>query len=335
MFTGRNYPLHQTLGWTKKYILIFIVISSIPVSIYYFTEYGNLIILPWLPISLIGIAVAFYLGFKNNASYDRLWEARKIWGSIINTSRTSGAMVKAYVRANFTVNNEIVSIHTRLIKRHIAWLQALRFQLRSSREWEHTIRGPENPKHIPTTEEKKGNMTETLGNYLSKEEVVAVMNKQNPATHILDLQMNELTELRKLNLIDDFRHMEFGNLIKELYDHQGKCERIKNFPFPRQYASLNVYFVWIFIALLPFGLIQEFASIGEQYVWFTIPFAVLISWVFHTMELIGDYSENPFEGLNNDVPVTAMVRTIEIDLLEMLNEENIPKPITPTNKILM
>ena len=130
------------------------------------------------------------------------------------------------------------------------------------------------------------------------------------------------------------------NLLQELYTLQGKSERIKNFPYPRQFASLNFYFVWIFLLLIPFGIMHEFHQIGtklatdyffigKHFVWLSIPFSIVVSWVFHTMELIGDTSENPFEGLFNDVPITALTRAIEIDMLEMLDEENVPDPLKP------
>ncbi len=87
--------------------------------------------------------------------------------------------------------------------------------------------------------------------------------------------------------------------------------------------------------LVPFGLLQEFAKLGDQYVWLTIPFSVMVSWVFNSMERVGESTENPFEGSPNDVPITAMTRTIEIDLREMLDETEVPPALQPVNKILM
>lgn len=333
MYTGRNYPLWQTLSWTKKYLLLFFLIGLLPVLVKFIWPQSTFY-LPWLPISLIGIAVAFYLGFKNNSSYDRLWEARKIWGGIVNDSRTWAMMVKGYVRDDFETTKQVAQLQETLVKRHLAWLHALRFQLREAKSWEHRI-GIKKSLHSPKTEEQSLNKNDVVSKYLLTEEWGSIADKSNTATHILDLQMGHLTQIRKNNNIDDFRHMEMGNILRSFYELQGKCERIKNFPFPRQYASLNVYFVWIFIILLPFGLVQEFAKLGSIFVWATLPFSILISWIFHTMELIGDYSENPFEGLNNDVPITALTRTIEIDLLEMINAEELPKPIKPRDNILM
>jgi len=144
-----------------------------------------------------------------------------------------------------------------------------------------------------------------------------------------------VAQLRKDNLIDDFRHMELQKVLNDFYIFQGQCERIKKFPLPRQYGSMSFVFVGIFIFLLPFGMVSEFDKLGEFGVWLSIPFTILVAWVFLMMELVGDYSENPFEGLGNDIPMLALCRTIEIDLREMLRESDLPPPIEARNDILM
>ena len=122
-------------------------------------------------------------------------------------------------------------------------------------------------------------------------------------------------------------------MIGEFYALQGKSERIKNFPFPRQYATVNYIFVWIFLVLLPFGMLNIFLDVSNIYSsWLVLPFTMLVSWVFILMEMIGDYSENPFEGLYNDVPISSMARDIEIDIRQMLDEKDLPKPLEPIGK---
>ncbi|HEX2532949.1 MAG TPA: bestrophin family ion channel, partial [Chitinophagaceae bacterium] len=120
-----------------------------------------------------------------------------------------------------------------------------------------------------------------------------------------------------------------------LYDQQGACERIKSYPFPRQYAYFSEVFVWLLALVLPYGLIGELSKYGEAYVWLTIPMSILISWIFNVMEIVGDKSENPFENSVNDIPMTAICRTIEIDLREMLSETDIPGRVYPVKKIIM
>lgn len=341
MHTGRSYPFLQTVLWTKRYLYWFILIATVPVLLYQLLDW-HWISLPWLPISLIGIAVAFYLGFKNNSSYDRLWEARKIWGAIVNDSRAWGIMTLDFVTNEFTENpvaeEELKQTHTRLIYRHIAWLTALRYQLRASRSWEHKLPPRDQISRIYDILEYTEPLPAALALFLSETEKDHVLARKNAATHIIARQSAQLRELKSRGLIDSFRHMEMEKLLVNFYTHQGRCERIKNFPFPRQYATVNLFFVWMFILLLPFGMINVFANpdtVGLDWrIWMAIPFTILVSWVFHTMEMIGDYSENPFEGLHNDIPITALSRTIEIDLREMLGETDLPPAREAVNQIL-
>lgn len=113
---------------------------------------------------------------------------------------------------------------------------------------------------------------------------------------------------------------------------------LRNFPYPRHFATLNHYFMWVFVMILPLALIPQFAEIGREisdnapiagnfFIWLSIPFYVAVAWVFHTMERIGRTGENPFEGSANDVPISTIARGIEIDLRQNLGEadEEIPE----------
>lgn len=333
MHAGKRFSFRRTLWWSKSFTLIFLLIDSAVVGIYYFFKFDWMMI-PWQPLSLIGIAVAFYLGFKNNSSYERLWEARKIWGGIVNASRTFTIMTRDFINNDHAIDklskSELGVIHRRIVHRHVAWLKALTFQLREVREWEHHEKLPDETMRrmagIHTEEEQFPKMK----GYLSAEDYDYLMTKGNKASHIVSLQSKEFMELKQKGMIDDFRHMELENMLKEFYALQGKSERIKNFPFPRQYASVNKFFVWIFIVLLPFGMLNIFTGAEDSYlIWFAVPFTVLVSWVFIIMEMIGEYSENPFEGLYNDVPITTMSRDIEIDIRQMLEETDLPEKIKP------
>jgi len=180
-----------------------------------------------------------------------------------------------------------------------------------------------------------GETQERLKAFIPADEYEQMILYKNTATQLIDRQGQELTILRERGLIEDFRHMELQNLLNLLYDHQGKCERIKKFPLPRQYGSMSFIFVSIFIFLLPFGMVPQFHEIGNIGLWVSIPFNVVVGWIYLVMELVGDYSENPFEGLGNDIPMLSICRTIEIDLLEMLGEASIPPPIEARNGVLM
>ncbi|WP_426047459.1 bestrophin family ion channel [Chryseobacterium sp. NFX27] len=139
--------------------------------------------------------------------------------------------------------------------------------------------------------------------------------------------------------ISAYNYVALENQLKELYDQQGKCERIKNFLYPRQFSSINLYFTNALCLLMPLGFIGEFSKLtekfGENIIWLVIPFSVLLGWVFLVLEQIGESTENPFEGNANDIPITQISRNIEIDLREMLGEKDLPPAIVAQNNILM
>jgi len=340
MQAGRRYSFLETINWTKRYILIFLVIDSIPVIVYSVFRFEWMHI-PWQPISLIGIAVAFYLGFKSNSSYERLWEARKIWGGIVNASRSFTVMARDFINNDEAEQKlgagELSQLRKQVVHRHVAWLHALTFELRKIKDWEHNT-----PRHHAFRKNLDIDYHEErflkLKDYLSEENYQYIMSKGNRSSHILSTQSKHLMELRQAGTLEHFRHLEMQTLITEFYALQGKSERIKNFPFPRQYATVNYFFVVLFILLLPFGMLDVFTGMAQDYwIWFSIPFSVIGSWVFWMMEIIGDYSENPFEGLYNDVPIKSMATGIEIDIRQMLDEIDLPEPLQPVGdmKILL
>lgn len=302
--------------------------------------------IPWLPISVIGTAVAFYVGFKNNSAYDRMWEARKIWGGIVNNSRTWGMSVDGFVTNLFAdgkhSEEEIKGIKKTLIYRHIGWLYALRSQLLVFTSWEHASqRGPIG-RQAKYYQKKFGvglvedEVTRSeLKCFLPPDEHDRLINNVNTATQIINEQSRDLTTLREKGLIDDFRHIEMQNVLAQFYELQGKCERIKKFPLPRQYANMSRIFVGIFIFLLPFSMIPELLKLDDWGFWLSIPITALIGWIYVMMEIVGDYSENPFQGMANDIPMLSLCRVIEIDLREMLGETDLPPGIQPKNGVLM
>lgn len=302
--------------------------------------------IPWLPVSLVGTAVAFYVGFKNNQAYDRMWEARKIWGGIVNDSRSWGMMVDGFVTNLFTENkvskSEIEEVKKRLIYRHIAWLYVHRSQLLVATPWEHVSQGGRMEKKAKYYQHKFGvgllddEVTRTeLKLFLPKEEHDRLIGYANTATQIINEQSRDLTKLREQGLIEDFRHMELANLLRSFYTLQGKNERIKKFPLPRQYANMSRYFIGIFIFLLPFSMMPELMKIEDYGKWLSIPITALIAWIYVMMEIVGDYTENPFQGMANDIPMMSLCRVIEIDLREMLGETDLPPAIKSKDGVLM
>ncbi|HZG24766.1 MAG TPA: bestrophin family ion channel [Chitinophagaceae bacterium] len=343
MYVKKNYNISEILYMTGKHFVWLIPYVSITAVLYRYTALREFH-LPWLPLSLIGTAVAFYVGFKNNQAYDRLWEARMIWGGIVNSSRMWGSNIKAFVVDRGAAENEaaLFQIKQEMIFRHLAWIYKLRSQLLEPTAWEHLSLSGGFGKDARDKRQKRGlglygeDATDThMRKYLSSTEYSALPLHRNAAVQMIDRQSQELARLRKSGYLGSFEHITLQGILNDLYDHQGKAERIKKTPLPRQFGSFGFIMICIFIVMLPFGFFSEFDKISSYGIWLAIPFIVVISWVYIVMELAGDYSENPFEGLAYDVPLLSICRTIEIDLLQQLGETDLPKAIQPINSVLM
>ncbi|MEP3208910.1 MAG: bestrophin family ion channel [Maribacter sp.] len=333
MYVKRNISWSVILRFAWKNLVFFTLYAATIFSAYYFLGWKHIDI-PFQPLSVIGIAVAFYIGFKNSQSYDRFWEGRKIWGGIVNYSRTWANNVLSFV-------NDDKEIQRILIYRHLAWINALRVQLRQPSSF--SIKENRAVEKLFDRHGERNPVCAGLDAFLSPEEDADLENRKNVATHLIKNQGQHLKQLLSDGKISEFDKQVFHGNLEELYNLQGRCERIKNTPFPRQYAYFSTVFTWIFVLLLPFGLLsvfesefKEIRSLAQQEVFLTlmIPFSVLLSWIFVTMEKVGSNSEDPFEGRINDVPMTALCRTIEIDLRDMLNEGNLPEKIKPQDNIL-
>ncbi len=339
MYTRRNIRWNIILRFAWFNILKYTAWAGLIIYVHHHLDHhGTSIAIPFLPLSTIGIAVAFYVGFKNNAAYDRFWEARKIWGGIVNYSRTWGNQVMSFVTSRLATgeisSTEVAAIRKKMIYRHIGYINALRLQLRQPNSF--SLKHSSSVKKLTINSPERKNWDECVGIFFEQEEYNTLLNHRNTATQIIRRQGEDLREMmEETGLIENFRHMEMMRALEEFYTLQGKAERIKNTPFPRQYAYFSKIFTSIFILLLPLGLVGEFAKMGHSFIWLTIPFSVLISWIFSTMEIVGDNSEDPFENFINDVPMTALCRTIEIDLREMLGETELPEKTKAVNDILM
>lgn len=297
MIVSRNIGFAKLLRWGGPHVLWLMASSGAITALY---SLGHIhFVIPWLPVSVIGTAVAFYVGFKNSQAYDRMWEARKIWGGIVNESRTWGMMVDGFVSNLFAEralsDSEIRAVKQRLIYRHIGWLYAHRSQLLVATPWEHISQGGHLGRTAAYYQKKFGvgliddEVTRIeLQHYLPAAEHDRLIANANTATQILNEQSRDLHALRSAGLIEDFRHMEMVGVLRSLLECQGRNERIKRFPLPRQYANMSRYFVGIFLMMLPFSMIPELLESSALGVWLAVPITALIGWVYVMMEIVGD-----------------------------------------------
>lgn len=335
MHSGKSYKLSEFLVWTRRNIYWLLVIGIVPTVLYQLFDFKWLAI-PWTVVALLGTATAFIVGFKNTQTYNRTWEARQIWGAILNSSRAWGTMTRDFL------NNSDRS--KELIYRHFAWLTALRYQMRDSRAWETTSKVYNSEyKQFYIIPEKETPLETELAKYIPADELKYILTTKNRAAQLMSLQSKTTKELFTNKEIDSYQFVEMQKAVKDFFDQQGRSERIKNFPYPRQFATINTFFIKLFCFLLPFGMLKEFDKLNDgmtgillgNMVWLVIPFSVLISWVYTSLEQVGESTENPFEGSANDVPISQMCRTIEIDLREMLGETDLPPALQPKNNIIL
>ena len=329
MYTKRIIEFEIIWYFSWRPVIYILALSTSVFAMYHYLHWQK-VMLPFLPIATVGTAVAFYVGFKNNSSYDRLWESRKIWGEVTNISRSMVSYLIACMRNRAECREAL----EQFVYRHLAFINMLRLQLRRRNVWddsnEYTRMSKECFSNRPYEEES----VEVMQKFCPADEL-ALLNKPNVAAALIKRQCEELIRFKDKGWIDGFEHSDLLHLCSDFCNHQGKAERIKSFPFPRQYAYFSTVFVYIFVTLLPFGLIGEFGKISENHEWLVIPFTLLISWVFITMEKVGDTSENPFEGSMNDIPMSTICRNIEIDLRSLLDERELPEPLQAVDHILM
>lgn len=294
-------PLKQIYGilfWNKWSILFFSICATTAYVLHRYLDY-DWVKLPVEPVAILGGALAIFLGFRNSNAYDRWWEARKIWGAIVNDSRSFTMELISYCRVqNPGDENEQKELDTwrkKMVYRHIAWLYALNRHLRK----------------LPIEDE--------IAPYLDANELEEVTKKSNVPAQLIAMQGNELETASEKGWMDEFRRISITEMLTRFYDDQGKAERIKNTIFPYYYNYFTKVFLWLFNLCLPFALVSLTG-------WVAIPISIAISFVFSILEKAGNITDTPFENRAADTPMTTLCRGIEIDLREMINDENIPEP---------
>ena len=338
MHIGKSYRLPEFLLWTRRNMFWPLIVGTIATAFY------QLLNLKWLAIpwtvsrGLIGTATAFIVGFKNLQTYNRTLGGETNLGSSDELPAGHGESVEPEMFLIALKNPK------EIIYRHFAWLTALRYQLREGRQWETATKAHSREyKKFYSIPETEISLKEELAKYISNDELEYILTTKNRAGQLLSLQSKTIKELYDTGLIDDLKFSAMHEAVRDFFGHQGRSERIKNFPYPRQYAIINTIFVKLFCFLLPFGMLGEFDKLNEgisgflfgKMVWLVIPFSVLISWIYTSLEQVGESTENPFEGGANDVPISQMSRIAEIDIREMLGETDLPPALQPKINIIL
>lgn len=283
------------IGWPLA--LLFIWDIAVTVAYVYLPHPG--LDLPELPMTLLGSALALFLGFRNNSAYARWWEARTLWGAMVNSSRSFGREVFYLIDAN----PESEKLRHDLIRRQIAYVNALRCHLRRQ----------------PPFEE--------IADFLPDDEVETLRNISNVPNAILNRSAAMLAEASERGWIDSYRRVQIESLLVDMSNAQGGMERIKNTPLPREYGYFPTLFVHFFCILLPIGLVDTLTI-------YTPLASTVAGFMLLAMDRIGADLQDPFENRAHDVPVTSICRTIQIDLEQLIGKREPAKPLQPVENVL-
>ncbi len=318
MIVSKTVDWRHVLFYTWRSLLYFLLLSVFVYVMHHEFEMETLSV-PFNAVALLSTALAIFLGFKNNSAYDRWWEARKIWGLLVNYSRAWGReVITLSLEENGEPSEELSSWQRRLVYRHIAFVHALRVFLR------HPHAYNDNGHEWISTD----NSYEDIRQFLPPDEVEEVLQKKNPPNHLLTIQGRELREAYRRGWLSDYRFVRLDETLTEFNNHQGMSERIKNTPFPRPYSFFSRIFVYLHGTLVPFAFVEDLGV-------FNIPLAMLINFVFLSLDQIGERTEDPFENRPGDTPLTAISVTIETNLKEMLDEPELPQKPEPVAGVVL
>ena len=274
--------------------LIFLMVFDVTISLLYATFGVSWIALPALPLAMMGAAISLFLAFRNNSAYDRWWEARTLWGSLVNNSRTLARQALTLVDGESAAGPP----RSRLVHMQIAYVHALRCHLRRQNPF------PE------------------LRSLLPAEVVTPLRQERNvPAAMLLSMG-RVVRRWYDDGRIDSILFSRLDQTLSELCNIQGACERIKSTPLPRQYEYFPRVMVGIYCILLPLGLV---AGLG-----LLTPIAsTALSFLFISLETIGRDLEDPFENSVHDTPMSTLSRMIEINLRQNLDATSAPADVRP------
>lgn len=328
MHVGRSYRFVDFFLWSRRSIIYMVLVSALAVAIYSLPGLTGFSI-PWQITTVVGTTVSLVAGFKNAQVFTRASDALQIFEKISASSRMWGGLCRDFCEPETA---------TTLIYRHIGWMTALRFSLRRRMPWETMGRpaSAEFRRRYHIIEDNSSLDAEIR--VVLPEEAPAILGSAHPPIAVLDRQMSQVGSLLKDGKIPTSAYGEMLKVLRDLHDQQARCDRIKNNPYPRQYAIVSTMFVMIFVTLLPFGAAPIFAQMGEAggllgaiSIWLTIPFSTLLGWMYMSLDQVGEGTSNPFEGGANDVPISQICRDLEIELRAALGETDLPAPLLPVN----
>jgi putative membrane protein len=292
MLLKKNIPFKYVFG-KIKYEIIAIAVYATIIAILYNYSHITRITIPLAIPAILGTVISLLLGFRSNQAYDRWWEARHIWGAIVNDSRSLSRQVMSFTYNNYH-SEDVETFRQRMIRRQIGWSYALGHHLR------------------------KQNALKSLDKYIDRDEFEALKDIENIPSALLDNMGSDLHLALDKGWINSYQQVELDRTLSRLTDSMGKCERIKNTVFPHTYSLYIHIALMLFIALLPFGVIEYFGYVE-------VPLVVAISASFLLIEKMAIHLQDPFENKPTDTPMTTIAGSIEKNLMQLYAKSSIDK----------
>ena len=266
-----------------KWQILFVITFALAVGFLHLRPEFKGIDIPLNILTLLGTIVTILLAFRTSQSYERWWEARTIWGAIVNDSRTLTRTVLQFLPENESVEKK------KFAERQIIFVNALGETLRKV---------PLSPK---------------VEAYVKFHNINAV----NLPNALLDEHSHQIGQLKTEGKISDFQQLQLNDIVSRLCDSMGKCERIKNTVFPRSYSLILHILIYAFTAILPF-------SVNHNQFVTEIAISIIIPLLFIAVEKTAIIMQDPFENSPVDTPMTSIAQTIEINILQMMGEKDVP-----------
>ncbi len=300
-------PNGRHVGRLLTYVglpLLLLVGYDLAVVVAYKVLHWDWVALPHIPLTLFGSAIGIIVAFRNQSSYARWWEARTLWGALVNNSRSWARQVTTVMMPQSEAEAEDLKVvQRRLVYHQIAYAHALRQHLRGLEPWE------------------------VLKPLLSEEEVSELRVERNVPLAIQQQMGALLRECQVRGWVDIAHWKALDGSLDDLMDAQGGTERIKNTPMPKQYDYFPQLFVQMYCLLLPLALVMTMG-------WYTPLGSTLVGFIFLALDKIGQDLEDPFDNTIFDVPLTSITTTIEVNLRQMLGETVLPEATTPVDGVL-
>lgn len=294
MMVSNRGSVLRLVSWQWRSVVLFTLTGAAVALINVWLWPGATI--PALPLGVVGGALGIFVSFRTNSAYGRWWEGRQLWGRLVNASRMLCSQALAY----FPDDGEGRAIAERLVRRQIAYVHALRAALRL----EDVLADAD------------------VRAFLPPDEHASLAGETNPTHAIVHRSLAEIGRAARAGMIEGTHLLALDETIRTILDVQGGCERIKKTPLPRGYAFIAERLIWAFSALFPLATVRELG------LW-VVPVNVLVCMAFTLISEAGRVLEDPFTMFWNGLPLTALSRTIEVNLRQRLGEVDLPPVPSP------